>query len=210
MGSVSSFDRMLRRPRRAQRLRSLLRPPSRPGLGPVVRRYFGFLLLAGCVGAIALANLWRVAATAAVPPTDWVLVRAVDGDTLTAQHMGKPQRIRLAGIDAPELRQTCRDANGHGWSCGAAARMRLAALVAKGGMSCTPQGEDRDGRLLAPCSAGDVADIGAALVRDGYAVNYSRYTSDYAAAEHEARAARRGVWQGAFDNPEEWRHAKRR
>ena len=88
--------------------------------------------------------------------------------------------------------------------------MRLAALVAQGPVACTPQGEDRYGRLLATCSSGAVADLGAALVRDGYAVNYSRYTSDYAAIENEARAARRGVWQGAFDNPEDWRHAKRR
>jgi endonuclease YncB( thermonuclease family) len=139
------------------------------------------------------------------------VVIVVDGDTLVVRDERAVRReVRLAGIDAPELRQTCRDADGRDWSCGAAARMRLAGLVAKGWMSCTPQGEDRYGRLLATCSSGAVADIGAALVRDGYAVNYSRYTSDYAAAEHEARAARRGVWQGAFDNPEEWRHAKRR
>lgn len=175
------------------------------------RRYLGVLLLTGCAGAMALANLWREgAATAAVPPSAFTGVRAVDGDTLRAQHQGQDRRIRLAGIDAPELRQTCRDANGRGWSCGAAARMRLSALVARGPVACTPRGEDRYGRLLATCSSGDVADIGAALVRGGYAVNYGRYTSDYAAAEGEARAARRGVWQGAFDNPEDWRHAKPR
>ncbi len=210
MGTVSSFDRMLRRPRRAQRLRSLLRPPSRPGFGSILRRYFGFLLLAGCAGVMALANLWREAATAAVPPSAFTAVRAVDGDTLSAQQDGKTQRIRLAGIDAPELRQTCRDAHGRDWSCGAAARMRLAALVAQGAVACTSQGEDRYGRLLAICSAGNVTDLGAELVRGGYAVNYSRYTSDYAAAERDARAARRGIWQGAFDNPEDWRHAKTR
>ena len=82
--------------------------------------------------------------------------------------------------------------------------------MAQGGVACTPRGEDRYGRLLATCSTGAVADLGAALVRDGYAVNYGRYTSDYAAAESEARAARRGVWQGTFDNPEDWRHGKPR
>src|SRR3569623_216028 len=174
------------------------------------RRYLGILLLAVCAATMALANLWREAATAAVPSSLCTAGRAVDGDTLRALHEGQDRRIRLAGIDAPELRQTCRDVNGRDWSCGAAARLRLAALVAQGTISCTPHGEDRYGRLLATCSSGAVADLGAELVRDGYAVNYSRYTSDYAAAEREARAARRGVWQGAFDNPEDWRHAKRR
>lgn len=188
----------------------LQRPRGAFGPRPVLRRYLGVLLLAGCAGALALANLRQQAATAAIPPASFAAVRAVDGDTLSAQHDGKSQRIRLAGIDAPELRQNCRDANGRDWSCGAAARLRLAALVAKGSVACTPQGEDRYGRLLAVCSAGAIADLGAELVRNGYAVNYSRYTSNYAAAENEARAARRGVWQGSFDNPEEWRHAKRR
>jgi len=158
--------------------------------GPVLRRYLGVMLLAACAGVMALANLRHQAATAAVPPSAFTAVRAVDGDTLSAQQDGKPQRIRLAGIDAPELRQTCRDANGRDWSCGAAARLRLAALVAQGPVACTPQGEDRYGRLIATCSAGTVTDLGAELVRGGYAVNYSRYTSDYMSAERDARAAR--------------------
>lgn len=188
----------------------LQRPRGAFGTRPVLRRYLGVLLLAGCAGVMALANLRHQAATAAVPPSSFVGVRAVDGDTLSARHDGKSQRIRLAGIDAPELRQTCRDANGRDWSCGAAARLRLAALVAQGAVACTPQGEDRYGRLLAVCSAGGIADLGGELVRGGYAVNYDRYTSAYAALESEARAARRGVWQGSFDNPEDWRHAKKR
>lgn len=177
---------------------------------PALRRYLGVMLLAACAGVMALANLRHETATAAIPPSSFAAVRAVDGDTLSAQHDGKTQRIRLAGIDAPELRQTCRDANGRDWSCGAAARLRLAALVAQGSVACTPQGEDRYGRLLAVCSAGGIADLGAELVRGGYAVNYSRYTSAYAGLESQARAARRGVWQGSFDNPEDWRHAKKR
>ena len=190
------------------RSRVASRPPLAPR--PVLRRYLGVMLLACCAGVMALANLRHQAATAAVPPASFTAVRAVDGDTLSAQSDGKAQRIRLAGIDAPELRQTCRDANGRDWSCGAAARLRLSALVAQGGVACTPRGEDRYGRLLATCSTGAVADLGAALVRDGSAVNSGRYTSDYAAAESEARAARRGVWQGTFDNPEDWRHGKPR
>ncbi len=43
-------------------------------------------------------------------------------------------------------------------------------------------------------------------MREGYAVNYSFDGKGYAAAEEEARANRRGIWQGRFESPQNWRH----
>lgn len=203
MDNVSRYGRFHRRaaPLRWPQLQRRFRP------GRWLSRYGGFLLLVLSVGAIAGHNLWQSGGFAAPAPASALFaVHAVDGDTLRADG----QRIRLSGIDAPELAQTCRNAQGQTWSCGAASRRHLAALVAQGGVACTRRGEDRYGRMLATCSAVGVADIGEAMVRDGYAVNYGRYTSAYAGAEREAGAARRGLWQGAFDNPEAWRHARSR
>jgi len=132
-------------------------------------------------------------------------VRAVDGDTL---HAGT-QRIRLIGIDAPEKDQTCRDARGQAYACGAAAAERLAALVAQGKVACAGQGHDRYGRTLAVCSAGGVADIGGALVREGYAVSFMDRNGRYAAAEAAARDEGRGLWRGAFERPADWRRRNR-
>lgn len=176
-------------------------------------RYAGFIFLVLCFGGILFHNAWQSGVLVrphTTPSQPLIAVHAVDGDTLSARDSGKVQRIRLSGIDAPELAQTCRDAQGRTWSCGTAARSRLAALVMQGGVMCTKRGEDRYGRMLATCSAAGLADIGEAMVRDGHALNYGRYTSDYASAEREARAARRGLWQGEFDNPEDWRHARTR
>jgi endonuclease YncB( thermonuclease family) len=174
-----------------------------------VPRFAGLALLVLVLCGLVLFQTWRsghIVLPQAKPSPLLFAVRAVDGDTLSAQS----QRIRLSGIDAPELSQTCRDARGRPWSCGTAAHGRLSALLAQGGVTCTRRGEDRYGRMLATCAAAGVADIGEAMVRAGYALNYSRYTSDYANAEREARAARRGLWQGDFDNPEDWRrrHAR--
>lgn len=169
-------------------------------------RFAGLALFALMLGGLALFQAWQSRAVIAPPTPNLLGVEAVDGDTLRAEG----QRIRLSGIDAPELAQTCRDARGRAWSCGAASHSRLAALVAQGGVTCAKRGEDRYGRMLATCSANGVADIGEAMVRDGHALNYGRYTSDYAGPEREARAARRGLWQGEFDNPEDWRHARSR
>jgi endonuclease YncB( thermonuclease family) len=131
-------------------------------------------------------------------------VTVVDGDSL---RLGR-ESIRLKGIDAPELRQTCLDDAGREWRCGQAAKSRLAALAAAGAVSCTARGHDRYGRTLATCAAGDVADLGEALVREGLAVDYGGFHSlfsGYSAAEREARAARRGIWAGTFEPPQDFR-----
>lgn len=121
--------------------------------------------------------------------------RAVDGDSIRLDDLD----IRLSGLDAPELRQTCERA-GQNWTCGAAARNALAARLGRGAMTCKSQGLDRYGRTLAVCSV-EGEEINAALVREGMAVSYGAYERE----EAEARNARRGVWAGKFVPPQEWR-----
>jgi endonuclease YncB( thermonuclease family) len=192
---------------------------------PALFLWIGIVLLIAVIGLKAIAlwladdvnvsrispNVSRVSpprayvhAPASVHPPASIRTRVIDGDTLDLGH----ERFRLIGIDAPELHQTCDDAQGRTWACGRAARKRLVELVNQVDVSCVPRSRDRYGRALAVCSAGAVPDLGEALVRDGYAVNYSRYTDVYLAAENEARAARRGIWQGRFENPEHWRHRR--
>lgn len=120
---------------------------------------------------------------------------AVDGDTVS----DAGERLRLVGIDAPELEQTCARA-GRPWHCGAAARERLQALVAARGVSCEGSDQDKYGRVLVTClMAKD--DLAAILVREGLAVSYARYQSEEAAA----MAAGRGIWAGTFERPQDFR-----
>jgi endonuclease YncB( thermonuclease family) len=58
---------------------------------------------------------------------------------------------------------------------------------------------------LAVCSAGNISDVGEILVREGYAVNFALDHGGYPAAEREAQSARRGLWQGEFESPRNWR-----
>ena len=125
--------------------------------------------------------------------------RVVDGDTL---FIGA-QAVRIEGVDAPEDGQDCEDARGRAWNCGAAARNALAALV-RDGVRCTGHAFDAYERLLGSCRA-NARDVGAALVRDGHALAYVKYTDRYAREEAAARAAGRGVWQGDFTPPWDWR-----
>lgn len=127
--------------------------------------------------------------------------RVVDGDSLEIAGV----RIRLAGIDAPERTQDCRDADGATYACGEAAARALAALVAGRSVSCTPDDVDRYNRDVAVCSAGG-RDLAEALVREGHALAYAqRGRARYAEAERDARQARRGLWAGSFEQPAVWR-----
>ena len=64
----------------------------------------------------------------------------VDGDTLQFERSG----VRLFGIDAPELSQTCTRA-GERWSCGTASADRIRALVGNSVVNCTGDEVDQYG-----------------------------------------------------------------
>lgn len=131
-------------------------------------------------------------------------VRVVDGDSIVVLD----QRVRLWGIDAPERDQSCADAQGNPYACGMVATAHLSRLVLGKPIECWVEDTDRYGRLVATCTAG-AADLGEAMVRDGWAIDYARYSKGaYREVEAEARAARRGIHQGAFQNPEEFRRQK--
>jgi endonuclease YncB( thermonuclease family) len=131
--------------------------------------------------------------------------RVVDGDTLEVQG----QRIRLHGVDAPELSQTCQR-KGSPYHCGAVSLVRLKELI--DGRPVTCQGLDRDRweRVIARCFVGQPhIDLGGWLVRNGLAVAYVKYSRDYLPQEAVARGARLGLWSGAFVPPAEWRKGVR-
>ena len=122
----------------------------------------------------------------------------IDGDTL---RIGST-RIRLSGIDAPELDQTCAASDGAEWSCGMKAKDFVEKLVRGDTLSCRRSGRDRYGRALGRCTD-QGADVGEAIVAAGWATT----EFDYAAAEAGARSAKRGIWAGTFIAPADWRRS---
>ncbi len=135
---------------------------------------------------------------------DGAAVQVIDGDSL---RIGT-RTVRLRGIDAVEYQQPCRTTDGAEWRCGNAARKALAALVGKGELVCEAHATDNFGRAVASCSAKGVEDVGAALVQQGWAVSGDgEREGDYAAEQHAAQQARRGIWRGSFERPAQWRAA---
>lgn len=136
--------------------------------------------------------------------------RVVDGDTLEVAG----EKVRLHGVDAPELAQTCLRAGGAAWHCGWAAALRLEEMIGGRPVLCEGGERDRYRRVIARCfvtgrDVGVRLDLGGALVVRGLATAYRRYSLDYASAEATARAARVGLWAGSFVPPAEWRKGVR-
>ncbi len=129
---------------------------------------------------------------------------AIDGDSLR----NDDNELRLFGIDAPELQQTCANRMGGDYPCGREAQRALARLTKNHELKCHVHETDRYGRSVATCNAGGV-EINAEMVRLGWAVVYHKAISPYSREEAEARKAKRGIWQGNFDNPESWRETHR-
>lgn len=169
------------------------------------RRLSGRTSLLGVVllvAATALALYLRETEAALAPGTalTGAIERVVDGDTLLIGG----QRLRLVGLDAPELAQACSNADGSAWDCGAVARNRLRAILGAESVSCEFRRTDRYGRPLVTCRNAAGQDAGAVLVTEGLAMAYGGYTAEEAAARRD----RVGIWQGRFENPEDWRRSR--
>lgn len=125
--------------------------------------------------------------------------RAIDGDSLVVNG----RELRLKGLDAPEWRQFCTVA-GREFPCGRRAAEALTRWLKRGLVTCIGHERDRYDRLLVQCRVNGV-DIGADLVKNGFAVDYGGYPEEEKAASED----RRGIWAGTFERPDAYRRRQR-
>ena len=113
-----------------------------------------------------------------------------DGDTVFVRPAsgGKPIKIRMDGLDAPEICQ----------AYGQVSRQALQNRLQGQAVSVDGRRRDSYGRVLARIRW-QQADVGEWMVRQGHAWSY-RYRRDagpYAAEEAQAKAAQRGLFADA-------------
>ena len=134
---------------------------------------------------------------AATPQTAKV-VAVHDGDTITVRFDGRTEKIRLVGIDSPELndeRQAYRDA---GYAARDYARIRLGGETVT--LDAEPRQQDRDsyGRLLRYVILDDGTNANEEFVRKGYARVFDKFQFTlkprFKIAEAEAKREKLGVW----------------
>lgn len=141
-----------------------------------------------------------LAALAFGASADWdgQVVGVSDGDTLTALHDGKAERVRLDEIDAPESSQ----------AYGQASKKSLSDLCFGKFAAIKEQGTDKYGRTLGRVFC-DGMEVNTEQVRRGLAWFYTQYSHDpmLQAEEVTARAAKIGLWADAAPMPPwEYRH----
>lgn len=185
---------------------------------PVVRCFVTFPRSGGTLGGSTRLVLWVLGplllalsfspalagshvASGSAKTYDARVTRVFDGDTLWVQPLtgGKYRKLRLDGLDAPEICQTG----------GTASRDALAARVLRQVVTVHERSHDDYGRALVRLQhAGE--DVGALMVLQGQAWSYRWRASEgqFAIEESQARAAKKGLF--AADSPEVPRDFRRR
>ncbi|APO49151.1 micrococcal nuclease [Bradyrhizobium diazoefficiens] len=102
------------------------------------------------------------------------VIRTIDGDTFLArvhQQGGRDLvvRVRLRGIDAPEMKASCQEE----LDKAEAATDALRNLLGQGGVTITNLGPDKYGRVLADVATKRTANVSAVLLAGGYARSYN-------------------------------------
>jgi endonuclease YncB( thermonuclease family) len=102
------------------------------------------------------------------------VIHTIDGDTFRARvHLADGgafvTRVRLRGIDAPELKASCRDE----LTKAEVATDALRNLLGEGGVTIYNIGPDKyQGRIVADVATKRTANVSAALLAGGYARSY--------------------------------------
>lgn len=147
-----------------------------------MRFFISFLL---CILSLPALAESRAAITGAI--------NVIDGETLEIEN----QRIKLWGVDAPDLGQICKNNDGAGYECGKEAAAALSRwLTELQPVHCQPRGNDNVGNIIAICYTSTGDDIASWMVRNGYAVDWPKYSNGfYGVSEKQAQSNKSGVWQ---------------
>ena len=117
-----------------------------------------------------------------------IVILISDGDTITVVHKGKPEKIRLYGIDTPESTQTF----------GSVAQNFTYSMVYRKSVNVEPVTTDRYGRTVGIVKV-DGKSLSEELVKSGFAWVYDRYCKKdmcdkWKQLEEAARQSKTGLW----------------
>lgn len=145
-----------------------------------------------------------------IKPANPVYVRVIkahDGDTVSVVLNGRKEKMRLIGIDAPEIKQ-------RPW--GTKAKKHLEKLLMASNwtviLEFDVEKRDKYGRLLCYVYSTDKNMINLQMLKHGYAVLLTippniKYVDELRIAQNEARQHRRGIWnsKGLKESPRDYR-----
>ena len=136
----------------------------------------------------------------------------VDGDTIKIN----AKKIRLYGIDAPEIKQMCKKPYltifmftfYEDYFCGEKSTEALIKKINNQKITCKISGVDYFKRLIGECYKRKT-NLNACLVLNGHAVAFRKYSKKYVPDEILAQQEKKGIWQGKFEMPWDYRKSKK-
>ena len=137
--------------------------------------------------------------------------KIIDGDTIKINS----KKIRLHGIDAPEVKQMCKKPYltiifftfTKDYPCGKISTQKLQKKINNKVITCKILDVDRYKRFIGECYKRNL-NLNSWLVSNGYAVAYRKYSKKYISNEINAKNEKKGLWQGKFEMPWEFRRKK--
>lgn len=160
-----------------------------------VRRLYAVMLLVAASGAMTAP----VRAEAPKPEKVQGSARVEEGDLLSVGG----SEVKLHAIDAPDKGQRCTNRRGVEYDCFLLSKMALERLTEGKIVECTLRPGQAKPRI-GVCRVG-TQDLGATMVRAGWALAYRRISPDYASFEARAMSSRTGMWGGRVEPPWLWR-----
>lgn len=169
-----------------------------------------FALFAGTL--VARASLWTsltgVAQMAKKAPTlgqntpmgpSFKVVKVIDGDTLDVDIKGKVTRLRLIGIDTPEVVDPRKPVQCFGREASNKAKALLSGQAVRLESDPTQDNLDKYGRALRYVYLVDGRSFNKLMIEEGYAFEYTyripyKYQKEYKAAQKTAEAGKKGLW----------------
>ncbi len=114
------------------------------------------------------------------------VISIIDGDSINLLREGKPEQVRLYGIDCPEK----------GQAFGKRAKQATSGFVFSKEVKVIEHGTNRYGRLLVDVQLEDGRVLNEELVKAGMCWWYRKYSDNFQLAdyEHAAKKAKLGLW----------------
>ncbi len=127
------------------------------------------------------------------------VVRVVDGDTIVVNINGKDEKVRLIGIDTPEVVDPRRPVQCFGREASAKTKELLNGKSVLLEFDPTQGDRDKYGRLLRYVFLEDGASFNELMIKEGYAHEYTyrmsyKYQNQFKTAQTYARENKKGLW----------------
>lgn len=131
------------------------------------------------------------------------IIQVFDGDTFSAKINGVTEKIRILGIDTPEVAGGYREGECFGENASAFTKKVLAGKSVVLIPSKTGDDTDQYGRYLRYVEI-DGKDFGKILLEEGYAQSYKKFPHDkravYNTLESQAKTQQKGLWGKCFSS----------